>query len=72
VLGDVAGQHRRRQHLHSGDHKALIGNTGFRRYRKTISEEHFAIDPDNLTTMLRLKRDEFRLNRFGIPKSGDF
>jgi hypothetical protein len=30
--------------LARGD-KALIGNTGYRRYLKTISEEHFAIDP---------------------------
>jgi hypothetical protein len=30
--------------LAKGD-KALIGNTGFRRYLKTISDEHFAIDP---------------------------
>ena len=28
--------------------KALIGNTGFRRYLKTISNEHFAIDPDKI------------------------
>jgi Transposase DDE domain len=28
--------------------KALVGNTGFRRYLKTISEEHFAIDPDKI------------------------
>jgi hypothetical protein len=33
--------------LAKGD-KALIGNTGFRRYLKTISEEHFAIDPDKI------------------------
>ena len=26
--------------------KALVSNTGFRRYLKTISDEHFAIDPD--------------------------
>ena len=31
--------------LAKGD-KALVGNTGFRRYLKTISDEHFAIDPD--------------------------
>jgi hypothetical protein len=30
--------------LAKGD-KALVGNTGYRRYLKTISEEHFAIDP---------------------------
>jgi transposase len=30
--------------LAKGD-KALVGNTGFRRYLKTISDEHFAIDP---------------------------
>src|SRR5262244_2433262 len=33
--------------LSKGD-KALIGNTGFRRYLKTISDEHFAIDPDKI------------------------
>ena len=33
--------------LAKGD-KALIGNTGFRRYLKTISGEHFAIDPDKI------------------------
>jgi Transposase DDE domain len=33
--------------LTKGD-KALIGNTGFRRYLKTISEQHFAIDPDKI------------------------
>jgi hypothetical protein len=26
----------------------LVGNTGFRRYLKTISEEHFAIGPDKI------------------------
>ena len=33
--------------LAKGD-KALVGNSGFRRYLKTISEEHFAIDPDKI------------------------
>src|SRR5580704_18070783 len=33
--------------LTKGD-KALVGNTGFRRYLKTISDEHFAIDPDKI------------------------
>ena len=33
--------------LAKGD-KALVGNTGFRRYLKTISEKHFAIDPDKI------------------------
>src|SRR5580693_9306306 len=33
--------------LAKGD-KALVGNTGYRRYLKTISEEHFAIDPDKI------------------------
>ena len=33
--------------LVKGD-KALVGNKGFRRYLKTISEEHFAIDPDKI------------------------
>jgi hypothetical protein len=33
--------------LAKGD-KALVGNTGFRRYLKTISNEHFAIDPDKI------------------------
>jgi hypothetical protein len=30
--------------LAKGD-KALVGNTGYRRYLKTVSEDHFAIDP---------------------------
>src|SRR6516225_7648865 len=33
--------------LAKGD-KALVSNTGFRRYLKTISEQHFAIDPDKI------------------------
>ena len=33
--------------LAKGD-KALVGNTGFRRYLKTISDEHFAIDLDKV------------------------
>jgi transposase len=33
--------------LAKGD-KALVGNTGFRRYLKRISDEHFAIDPDKI------------------------
>src|SRR5262249_50564867 len=33
--------------LAKGD-KALVSNTGFRRYLKTISQEHFAIDPDKI------------------------
>lgn len=33
--------------LAKGD-KALVGNTGFRRYLKTISDEHFAVDPDKI------------------------
>ena len=33
--------------LAKGD-KALVGNTGYRRYLKTISDEHFAIDPDKI------------------------
>ena len=33
--------------LAKGD-KALVGNTGFRRYLKTISDEHFAIDADKI------------------------
>jgi transposase len=28
--------------------KALVGNTGYRRYLKTISDQHFAIDPDKI------------------------
>jgi hypothetical protein len=28
--------------------KALVGNTGYRRYLKTISQDHFAIDPDKV------------------------
>jgi Transposase DDE domain len=33
--------------LTKGD-KALVSNSGFRRYLKTISEQHFAIDPDKI------------------------
>jgi len=33
--------------LAKGD-KALVSNTGFRRYLKTISDEHFAIDLDKV------------------------
>ena len=33
--------------LAKGD-KALVGNTGYRRYLKTISDQHFAIDPDKI------------------------
>jgi hypothetical protein len=33
--------------LEKGD-KALVGNTGFRRYLKSTGEEHFAIDPDKI------------------------
>src|SRR6516162_5701165 len=33
--------------LAKGD-KALVGNTGYRRYLKTISEDYFAIDPDKV------------------------
>jgi hypothetical protein len=33
--------------LAKGD-KALVGNSGFRRYLKTISDEHFAIDLDKV------------------------
>ena len=33
--------------LAKGD-KALVGNTGYRRYLKTISDDHFAIDPEPL------------------------
>ena len=28
--------------------KALVGNTGYRRYLKTIRDDHFAIDPDKV------------------------
>ena len=35
------------RHLAKGD-KALVGNTGYRRYLKTISQDHFAIDPDKV------------------------
>jgi transposase len=28
--------------------KALVGNTGYRRYLKTIRDDHFAIDPDRV------------------------
>jgi hypothetical protein len=33
--------------LAKGD-KALVGNTGYRRYLKTIGGDHFAIDPDRV------------------------
>jgi hypothetical protein len=33
--------------LAKGD-KALVGNTGYRRYLKTIRDDHFAIDPDRV------------------------
>jgi hypothetical protein len=33
--------------LAKGD-KALVGNTGYRRYLKTISQDHFGIDPDKV------------------------
>src|SRR5512135_3038808 len=33
--------------LAKGD-KALVGNTGYRRYLKMISDQHFAIDPDKI------------------------
>ena len=33
--------------LAKGD-KALVGNTGYRRYLKTISDDHFAIDSDKI------------------------
>jgi hypothetical protein len=33
--------------LAKGD-KALVGNTGYRRYLKTISDEHFAVDADKV------------------------
>jgi len=33
--------------LAKGD-KALVSNTGFRRYLRTISDQHFAIDPDKV------------------------
>jgi len=33
--------------LKKGD-KALVGNTGYRRYLKTIRDEHFAVDPDKV------------------------
>jgi Transposase DDE domain len=36
-----------RAKLAQGD-KALVGNTGFRRYLKTLSAEHFAIDEDRV------------------------
>jgi hypothetical protein len=37
----------RERQLAKGDN-ALIGNTGFRSHLKTISDEHFAIDPDKI------------------------
>ena len=41
--------------LAKGD-KALVSNTGFRRYLKTISDEHFAIDPDKIEEEKRCRR----------------
>ena len=41
--------------LAKGD-KALVGNTGFRRYLKTISNEHFAIDPDKIEEEREVRR----------------
>ena len=48
-LGKIQSPQMRRIHrpFRKGD-KALVGNTGFRRYLKTISEEHFAINPDKI------------------------
>jgi hypothetical protein len=28
--------------------EALVGNTGYRRYLKTVSDDHFAIGPDEV------------------------
>ena len=39
--------------LAKGD-KALVGNTGYRRYLKTISDDHFAIDRDKVEKDKRL------------------
>jgi len=36
-----------KRQLERGD-KALVGNTGYRRYLKTVREDHFAIDPDRV------------------------
>jgi hypothetical protein len=36
-----------KRQLEKGD-KALVGNTGYRRYLKTIREDRFAIDPDRV------------------------
>jgi hypothetical protein len=36
-----------KRQLEKGD-KALVGNTGYRRYLKTVREDHFAIDPDRV------------------------
>src|SRR5262249_42055339 len=38
--------------LARGD-KALVGNTGYRRYLKTIRDDHFAIDPDKVEEEVR-------------------
>ena len=42
---DAADRRRTGASALQGD-KALVGNTAFRRYLKTISDENFAIDPD--------------------------
>jgi DDE family transposase len=44
---DAADRAALERQLAKGD-KALVGNTGFRRYLKTISDQHFAIDPDKV------------------------
>ena len=54
----VAALERR---LAKGD-KALVSNTGFRRYLKTISDEHFAIDPDKIEEEKKVRRFVLRTN----------
>jgi len=36
--------------------KALVGNAGYRRYLKTIRDEHFAIDPDKIEEDQEVRR----------------
>ena len=58
--------------LTKGD-KALVGNTGFRRYLKTISDERFAIDPDKIEEEKKfdgifvLRTNELRVSAARLP-----
>jgi hypothetical protein len=43
----VARREELERQLSKGD-KALVGNTGCRRYLKAVRDDHFAIDPDRV------------------------